>query len=351
MSTEQAKTAPVNQDPSYPLPPVSYPHNFNGTTFPPPGPPGAYPQPFYPPYPPPPEGGAHPENGQNSATSAPYMMFHAPPPGVFLAYPPPSQNQGYTVPQSPQNSALRPKRKQVKMACTNCAAACKRCDEHRPCERCLKYGIAESCVDGQRKERKKGIKRGPYKRKNKNENPTEGGWATASLPSAQNPSAPATVSQPVPPFPPNPGEGFYPYFYPHPGGFIPHPHEGQTGQEGSPPHNNGQPPIMPYYIHPGGYAAFPPPYPLYSPQGPPMSQSQSQPAQTSDSADAAKKAVTTVNGGEANGASGPVEAAKRPRTSKSGEPKAKKPKTVNPRDVNGTKGDQGITGNEGTNTI
>jgi neural Wiskott-Aldrich syndrome protein len=54
--------------------------------------------------------------------------------------------------------------------CTNCAAACKRCDEARPCERCIKYGIADACVDGTRKERKKGIKRGPYKRKNKSEN-------------------------------------------------------------------------------------------------------------------------------------------------------------------------------------
>ncbi len=51
--------------------------------------------------------------------------------------------------------------------CTNCASACKRCDEARPCERCVKYGLAETCIDGVRKERKKGIKRGPYKRKNR----------------------------------------------------------------------------------------------------------------------------------------------------------------------------------------
>lgn len=52
-----------------------------------------------------------------------------------------------------------------KFQCTNCAAACKRCDEARPCERCIKYGLADQCLDGVRKERKKGIKRGPYKRK------------------------------------------------------------------------------------------------------------------------------------------------------------------------------------------
>jgi hypothetical protein len=52
--------------------------------------------------------------------------------------------------------------------CQNCANACKRCDEARPCQRCQKYGIADTCEDQQRKERQKGIKRGPYKRKDKN---------------------------------------------------------------------------------------------------------------------------------------------------------------------------------------
>lgn len=67
--------------------------------------------------------------------------------------------------------------------CTNCAAACKRCDEGRPCERCIKYGVADSCADGVRKERKKGIKRGPYKRKGKMINPETGyeGVLLASL--------------------------------------------------------------------------------------------------------------------------------------------------------------------------
>jgi hypothetical protein len=76
-----------------------------------------------------------------------------------------------------------------------------------------------------------------------------------------------------------------------------------------------------------------------------MAQSQSQ--QPSDPADAAKKAVTTEHGSEVNGAVGVVEAAKRPRSSKSGEPKTKKAKTVNPRDVNGTKNDKGAVGPEG----
>lgn len=60
---------------------------------------------------------------------------------------------------------LRSKRRQVKNACTNCQKACKKCDDARPCLRCVKYGIAEECIDSQRKERKKGIKRGPYKKR------------------------------------------------------------------------------------------------------------------------------------------------------------------------------------------
>jgi hypothetical protein len=60
---------------------------------------------------------------------------------------------------------LRSKRRQVKNACTNCQKACKKCDDARPCLRCVKYGIAEECIDSQRRERKKGVKRGPYKKR------------------------------------------------------------------------------------------------------------------------------------------------------------------------------------------
>ncbi|PVU99819.1 hypothetical protein BB559_000388 [Furculomyces boomerangus] len=65
------------------------------------------------------------------------------------------------------SKGLRPKRIQVKNACTNCQKACKKCDDGRPCQRCVKYNIADSCVNSKRKERKKGIKRGPYKKRNK----------------------------------------------------------------------------------------------------------------------------------------------------------------------------------------
>lgn len=80
-------------------------------------------------------------------SSMPTMHMYPFPPGMVPAQP------------------TRTKRRQVKNACTNCQKACKKCDDARPCLRCVKYGIAEECVDSQRKERQKGIKRGPYKKR------------------------------------------------------------------------------------------------------------------------------------------------------------------------------------------
>lgn len=73
-----------------------------------------------------------------------------------------NQQQDYN---SMQNAAMRSKRKQVKNACINCQKACKKCDEGRPCGRCVKYGLVDTCQDSARKERRRGIKRGPYKRR------------------------------------------------------------------------------------------------------------------------------------------------------------------------------------------
>ncbi|CAO1634041.1 unnamed protein product [Sympodiomycopsis kandeliae] len=63
------------------------------------------------------------------------------------------------------SNGMRPKRRQVKNACVNCQKACKKCDEGRPCSRCIKYGLTDTCMNSMRKERKRGIKRGPYKRR------------------------------------------------------------------------------------------------------------------------------------------------------------------------------------------
>lgn len=63
------------------------------------------------------------------------------------------------------NAQGRPKRKQVKNACVNCQKACKKCDDGRPCQRCIRYNLQDTCVNSQRKERRKGVKRGPYKKR------------------------------------------------------------------------------------------------------------------------------------------------------------------------------------------
>ena len=84
---------------------------------------------------------------------------------VPVPYPPgmPVYQYGNVMPGPPHMT--RPKRTQCKNACTNCQKACKKCDDNRPCHRCVRYGIAETCVDSKRKERKKGVKRGPYKKR------------------------------------------------------------------------------------------------------------------------------------------------------------------------------------------
>ncbi|EJU05460.1 hypothetical protein DACRYDRAFT_103947 [Dacryopinax primogenitus] len=81
------------------------------------------------------------------------------------------------IPSQPTNDQKN-KRNQVKNACTNCQRACKKCDDCRPCVRCVKYGIGNQCQDSQRKERKKGVKRGPYKKRDQKMH--EAGYPTGS---------------------------------------------------------------------------------------------------------------------------------------------------------------------------
>ncbi|KAF9069580.1 hypothetical protein BDP27DRAFT_1363271 [Rhodocollybia butyracea] len=41
-----------------------------------------------------------------------------------------------------------------------------KCDDARPCQRCIKYSRALTCVDHKKKEQTKGVQRGPYKKRN-----------------------------------------------------------------------------------------------------------------------------------------------------------------------------------------
>ncbi|OLL21653.1 Transcription activator of gluconeogenesis ERT1-1 [Neolecta irregularis DAH-3] len=56
-------------------------------------------------------------------------------------------------PSSPQMSSLQ-KRKKASRACAACQKAHLTCDDERPCGRCMKRGISESCQDGLRKKAK-----------------------------------------------------------------------------------------------------------------------------------------------------------------------------------------------------
>lgn len=106
-----------------------------------------------------PDNDDHPDSQSPTDAVQPQMTMHpisySGMPMTMYPFPP-----GMVSSQPP-----RTKRRQVKNACTNCQKACKKCDDARPCLRCVKYGIAEECIDSQRKERQKGIKRGPYKKR------------------------------------------------------------------------------------------------------------------------------------------------------------------------------------------
>ncbi|KAJ2763614.1 hypothetical protein IWQ57_005511, partial [Coemansia nantahalensis] len=53
----------------------------------------------------------------------------------------PSGEEGRSSSETP----TRAKRAQVKNACVNCQKACKKCDAGRPCQRCVKYSLVDSC--------------------------------------------------------------------------------------------------------------------------------------------------------------------------------------------------------------
>ncbi|KAH0578185.1 hypothetical protein H2248_004060 [Termitomyces sp. 'cryptogamus'] len=180
---------------------------------------------------------------------------------TFMGYPPPPPQGVYPCPPFPAAQeasdgagtgqagymrtvyydhlpALRPKRKQLKIAMRGVLS--RRCDERRPCQRCVRYKIEETCVDTQRKERKKGIKRGPYKRREKL-------LATEHIPDAELLPGPAPPPAPLGPAPP---PGFYPMYFPPPH-FIPCP----PTQDAHPSHTAAPPPPhdLAYFVPPYGY--------------------------------------------------------------------------------------------------
>ncbi|KAI8381539.1 uncharacterized protein BYT42DRAFT_566874 [Radiomyces spectabilis] len=86
-----------------------------------------------------------------------------------------------TVESASKFNVKKSKRKQVKNACVNCQKACKKCDEGRPCQRCIKLGITATCINSPRKERKKGVKRGPYKKRQRHQRQASGSDSPQSI--------------------------------------------------------------------------------------------------------------------------------------------------------------------------
>ncbi|KAF7440854.1 hypothetical protein PC9H_001202 [Pleurotus ostreatus] len=187
-----------------------------------------------------------------------------------------------------QTQAHRSKRRQVKNACTNCQKACKKCDDARPCLRCVKYGIAEECVDSQRKERKKGIKRGPYKKRDGKGNSVDHQVDDPVQPQQQHQQMPISNGVPPPGPPPNgsppigypmtpvgyppanyyqfagppmskPGEGQPAYYPPFLVPAVPHPQQ-QHGHPGAEGDNQGYPMAPQFYP---AFVPFPQAYGQY----------------------------------------------------------------------------------------
>ncbi|TBU21467.1 hypothetical protein BD311DRAFT_772084 [Dichomitus squalens] len=59
----------------------------------------------------------------------------------------------------PSLKVKKPSRKSVKISCINCRKAAKRCDPGRPCRRCQKMGLGDSCVDAPSRRGNTSVKR------------------------------------------------------------------------------------------------------------------------------------------------------------------------------------------------
>jgi len=73
--------------------------------------------------------------------------------GISAARVAQSEDADNTILQAATFKQRRPKRKQVKRACTNCRKSHSGCDDLRPCSRCTDNGLEASCEDVPRKKR------------------------------------------------------------------------------------------------------------------------------------------------------------------------------------------------------
>ncbi|KIJ34633.1 hypothetical protein M422DRAFT_34982 [Sphaerobolus stellatus SS14] len=223
---------------------------------------------------------------EDSAESHPHQNGQPTEPvnnGAPLPYPPmPVFPYGNMVPPSP--GMHRPKRTQCKNACINCQKACKKCDDQRPCQRCIRYGTTDTCIDSKRKERKKGIKRGPYKKRDGK------GLDTVDADNGETIRVPQAVQGGTPKIPYVGPVGYPPALW---STYTPTGHGGKleatgfyqpvfalTSVGGPPPHGGeggsasggNESPHFPVSFYPATFISYPGPFPPYPvPQGPPGS--------------------------------------------------------------------------------
>ncbi|TKY87335.1 hypothetical protein EX895_004012 [Sporisorium graminicola] len=67
---------------------------------------------------------------------------------------PASSSSAGTPTSTPAKESASSKRKKANRACLHCQRAHLTCDDSRPCQRCVKKGLADSCMDGHRKKAK-----------------------------------------------------------------------------------------------------------------------------------------------------------------------------------------------------
>ncbi|KAH9884100.1 transcription factor [Xylariomycetidae sp. FL2044] len=67
---------------------------------------------------------------------------------------PGSENSGEVKKKYDPKDPLRPRRKKARRACYACQRAHLTCGDERPCQRCIKRGLADACQDGVRKKAK-----------------------------------------------------------------------------------------------------------------------------------------------------------------------------------------------------
>lgn len=105
-------------------------------------------------------------NDQNQASTS-FMLLHGDSPHENSDFSALHNQQSTTNNVEMMRPPVKKKRCQVRNACVNCQKSNKKCEEVRPCSRCIKNHLVDSCTNSKRKKRQKGIKRGPYKRRKK----------------------------------------------------------------------------------------------------------------------------------------------------------------------------------------